>query len=73
LRSNFDDLVGIVPGLVESGEVAPAAEPFLSQIDAQLAPMSGLEEVRDISALGTSAEWRRVRDPATCAIAALNA
>lgn len=73
LALKFEDLVGIVPALVDSGEVAPAAEPFLSQLDAQLALMSGLEEVWDVSALGTSAEWRRVRDLATCALAALNA
>lgn len=71
LALDFDDLVGLVPSLIESGQIAVAAQPLLSQLDAQLALMSSLEEVWDVSALGTNSEWQRVRDLATRALAAL--
>ncbi len=72
LTREFDEMAPLVPALLESGRISRAAGPFLRQLEAQLAFMGSVEEIWDISALGPSGEWQRVRDLAAHALAALD-
>ena len=70
LAADFDAALELVH-LGGPAPIPPAAASKLQLLEAQLALMSTLEDVWDISALATDAQWRRVRALASESLHAL--
>lgn len=65
LALEFDDLVGLVPRLVEQGYLTQAQAQQLRGLDDILTEMSGSDELWTENALREHAIWREVRRLAT--------
>jgi hypothetical protein len=73
LALEFDDGFRLLPTFVERGWLNDAALPILTQLDEQLAAMSGEHnaDLWQIEALTSRAEWNRVRVLAKAALTLL--
>jgi hypothetical protein len=69
LALEFSDWAGLVPQLVEAGQLSPDAGIAIDALDRQLVSMSGKENAAlwEDEALRDSAEWAKVRELAMAA------